>query len=301
MNPHEKYDAAMQHAKGWLKAFGAFVLFLAIVAGTVLTAETLLLDGIVKPILGLSESRDCATVFGYLAAFLLAAAVLFAMVKLAILLSNRLLQVEIRRRTYRVAANDRIEDCHGLVVFLSRPLSEEAARQHEQAIARIKEDNISLIDIAKGHPNLPRKWNWQPLLAAIALCGGGEKPLQVMVITSGGEDGSDQYYPQLRDILGKLAPRVKPYQVMGVNFFDADSIRAGIEQALDRLAASGVPDRCTLIDITGGTANVSAVGSMFALQEGRRIIYSGQSENGAPVSEVYHARVQFFGDLQSGL
>ncbi len=305
MEAHTRYDRFWRQLGGWAKAFFYLLLLVITISWTVYVAEILTVDVVRQfrqpDVSGWSESWRWPAQWSELGwalwRLLLGVGLLMVLMRLVLEWSGRILQLQVKSWRRRPQSGEREDDARGLVVFLSTPppLRKE---EHEDCLRRIGDGELTLEDIALGK-GVPEQWNWQPLFSSLLLCCDDEKPLHLVVLTSAGERGSDPFYERLKRVVKKLAPQVRMHKVVVTDAWSPQEIVSGLEEALEYLASRHcrLKDRQVLIDITGGTAAMSAIGAIFALQEGRRIIYGGQQEGKAPVPVVFHPYISFLRDL----
>jgi|GEM_PF-4064670 len=307
MEAHTRYDRFWRRVWRLLKAFGFLLLVVITISWTVHVAETLVVavvqhfrqPGVSAWSEGWRLPAQWSETGWAVGRLLLGVVLLMVLMLLVLRWSGRILQLHVKSQRRRPQSGEREDDARGLVVFLSPP-PPPRKKEHEDCLRRIREGKLTLQDIALGK-DVPEQWNWQPLFSSLLLCldGDDERPLHLVVLTSAGARGSDPCYGGLEEVVRKLAPRVRMHKVIVTDAWSPQEIVSGLEDALEYLASRHcrLKDRQVLIDITGGTAAMSAMGAIFALQEGRRIIYGGQQEGKAPVPVVFHPHISFLRDL----
>ena len=289
-----------------VKAFGFMLLVVITISWTVYVAETLAVEVLkafrqpcVSDWLGGWRWPQAWPEAGWALGRLLAAtAMLLALTVVGLKWSGRILQLHVRSKRRRPEDGEQEEGARGLVVFLSPPPPGQM-KEHGNCLQGIQEDKLTLQDIAAGR-KIPGNWNWQPLFTSMLLCRDAREPLHLVVLTSQGERGSDLHYSDLEKAVHKLAPEVRMHKVIVTDAWSPQEIVSALEDALEYLESRQcrLQDKQVLIDITGGTAAMSAIGAIFALQEGRRIIYGGKQQDGIIIPIVFRPSVSFFSDFK---
>ncbi len=116
-----------------------------------------------------------------------------------------------------------------------------------------------------------------------ALANHQDSLIQLVLVTSPGEDGSHRLLPQFLGLLGRLWPEhgliiqtvdeFFPELDKGVDFLDLERQVQVVDTMLRTLVEDGLRPEDIIIDVTGGTKLSTVAGQSVALAEGRRFQY----------------------------
>ena len=277
----------------YLVRFSYMVAF--IVLATLVVAATDSLKELFLNILNLLfDINSDSIVFKFISILLLLVA-LFTFLIIITKFSARVLSVNISENHVNPETGMKGEKLHGLILFLSTPNvnTREGNISYANLVNKIrnclpKDRRVLVRKIIFGEEGFG-DWNWQPLFIAINACLREDGV--IIILSSGGQRGSDGYFPEIKECIKALFPKVSIHNINGLNMFQLSEMKEAVRQAIDRLHSQGARNEDILIDVTGGTAVCSVAGLIHAFEGGRKALYSGEKEGNQPKPLMIRTRI----------